>query len=65
MLKFSVRFLCGLFLLTVCLQQVNVSPAIAGEKEERVKLLQQKMEKLQQLLETMKEEKLREQPPTE
>lgn len=64
MLKLGMRFLCCcLFLL--CLQQVYILPAAAGEKEERVQLLQKKMEKLQELLVRMQEEKLREQPPTE
>lgn len=64
MLKLGMRLLCCcLFML--CLQQVYVLPAAAGEKEERVQLLQKKMAKLQELLIRMEEEKLREQPPTE
>jgi len=64
MLNFSRRFLCCC-LFVICLQQIFVVPVIAGEKEERVQLLQQKMEKLQQLLIKLEEQKLREQPPTE
>ncbi len=64
MLKQGSRFLyCCL--LVVCLQQILIFPAVAGEKEKRVQLLQKKMEKLQELLAKMQEEKLREQPPTE
>ncbi|NOQ42670.1 MAG: hypothetical protein GQ563_09270 [Desulfuromusa sp.] len=64
MLKHGKRFLCC-FLFVVCLQQILVFPVVAGEKKERVQLLQKKMEKLQELLVRMQEEKLREQPPTE
>lgn len=64
MLRYGIRFLCC-FLFVVCLQQVLVFPVVAGEKEEQVQLLQKKMEKLQELLVKMQEEKLREQPPTE
>lgn len=64
MLKHVVRFFCC-FLFVVCLQQVLVFPAAAGEQEERVQLLQEKMAKLQELLVKMEEQKLREQPPTE
>lgn len=64
MFKHGIRFLCC-FLFVICLQQILVFPAVAGEKEERVQLLQKKMEKLQELLVRMQEEKLREQPPTE
>lgn len=64
MLKSGIRFLCC-FLFVVFLQQIYVFPVAAGEKEERVQLLQKKMEKLQELLVRMQEEKLREQPPTE
>ena len=64
MLKTLKCFLCC-FLLVICLQQVHVVPALAGEKEERIKLLQEKMKKLQALLVLMEEQKLREQPPTE
>ncbi|SDZ81682.1 hypothetical protein SAMN05660420_00454 [Desulfuromusa kysingii] len=64
MSKYSMSFLYC-FLLLFCLQHIYVPPAVAGEKQERVKLLQQKMEKLQELLAKMEEEKLREQPPTE
>ena len=64
MLRFSTRFLCCL-LLAICLQQVSVVPVAAGEKEERVQLLQQKMDKLQELLVKLEEKKLRQQPPTE
>ncbi|MFK5926399.1 MAG: hypothetical protein QM483_07210 [Desulfuromusa sp.] len=64
MLKHSIRFLCC-FLFVVCMQQIFVAPVVAGEKEERVQLLREKMEKLQELLVMMQEEKLREQPPTE
>ncbi|MDX2480158.1 MAG: hypothetical protein QNK24_07465 [Desulfuromusa sp.] len=62
--RFGTRFFCCV-LFVVCLQQAYVLPVVAGEKEERVQLLQKKMEKLQELLVKLQEEKLREQPPTE
>jgi len=52
-------------LLVICLQQIHVVPVLAVETEERIKLLQEKMKKLQDLLVLMEEQKLREQPPTE
>lgn len=64
MLKMLTCFLCC-FLFVMGLQQIHISPALAGEKEERIKLLQEKMKKLQDLLVLMEEQKLREQPPTE
>jgi len=64
MLKIVKSFLCC-FLVVICLQQIFVPPVQAGEKEERIKLLQEKMKKLQDLLVLMEEQKLREQPPTE
>lgn len=64
MLRRGMRLFCCL-LFVICLQQFCIFPAAAGEKEERVQLLQKKMEKLQELLVKMQEEKLREQPPTE
>jgi hypothetical protein len=64
MSKFIMRFFCCC-LFVVCLQQYFVLPVVAGEKEERIQLLQKKMEKLQQLLVKVQEEKLREKPPTE
>ncbi len=64
MLRIVKYFLCC-FLVVICLQQVFVPPVQAGEKEERIKLLQEKMKKLQDLLVLMEEQKLREQPPTE
>ncbi len=64
MWNFSIRLMCFCLLL-VSLQQIYVSPAIAGEKEERVQLLQKKMAKLKELLHQLEEAKLREQPPTE
>lgn len=64
MLKLGIRFLCCC-LFVLCLQQLYVPPVAAGEKEERVQLLQKKMAKLKELLSRMQEEKLREQPPTE
>ena len=64
MVKATRIFLCC-FLFIFCLQQVFVAPALAGEKEERVKLLQEKMAKLQQLLTKLEEAKLRQQPPTD
>ncbi len=64
MIKLVTRFVyCSLFI--VCLQQVLVLPAIAAQKEERIQLLKQKMEKLQELLAKVKEDELRELPPTE
>lgn len=65
MSKYSMSFCCCFLLLLMCFQLTSVTPAVAGEKEERVQLLQQKMEKLQELLIKMKEAELREQPPTE
>ncbi len=64
MIKHGVRFLCCC-LFMIALQQVIVFPVMAGVKEDRVQLLQKKMEKLQELLIRMQEEELREQPPTE
>jgi len=64
MVKATRIFLCC-FLFIFCLQQVFVAPALAGEKEERVKLLQEKMAKLQELLTKLEEAKLRQQPPTD
>jgi hypothetical protein len=67
MLKKVGRFLCCL-LIVACLQQIVLSPATADEQEDRAKrvqLLKEKMKKLQALLEKVKEEKLREQPPKE
>ncbi len=64
MLNIGLRFVCCI-LFVGCLQQIYIFPVVAGEKEERVQLLQKKMEKLQELLARMQEEKLREQPPTE
>ncbi len=54
-------FLC-LLLLSVCLAPLT-PPAVAGEKEERVQLLQEKLKKLKQLLVQMEEQKLKESPP--
>jgi hypothetical protein len=52
-------------LVMVCfLHLLNIS-AVAGEKEERIRLLQEKMKALQAQLEIVQETKLREQPPTE
>ncbi len=63
MLRIVKYFLCC-FLVAICFQQVFVPPVQAGDKEERVRLLQEKMKKLQDLLVLMEEQKLREQPPT-
>jgi len=64
MVKFTTSLICCL-LFIFCLQQVFVAPVRAGEKEERVKLLQEKMAKLQELLAKLEEAKLRQQPPTD
>jgi len=64
MMKTAQSFLCC-FLLLFCLQQVFVAPVHAGEKEERVKLLQEKMAKLKELLSKLEEAKLRQKPPTD
>ena len=64
MVRFTTSMVCCLLFL-FCLQQVLVSPVMAGEKEERVKLLQEKMAKLQELLVKLEEAKLRQQPPTD
>lgn len=54
-------FLC-LLLFSVCLAPF-APPSFAGEKEERVKLLQEKLKKLKQLLVQMEEQKMKETPP--
>lgn len=64
MVKAAQSFLCC-FLFLFCLQQVFVAPVYAGEKEERVKLLQEKMAKLKELLAKLEEAKLRQKPPTD
>lgn len=56
-------FFCCLFIL--CLQQLSAPLAVAGEKEERIRILQEKMQTLKAQLAEMQEQKLREQPPTE
>lgn len=58
------RFCCYV-LLAIALVQTFSWSASAGEREERIQLLQEKMDKLQELLVKMEEAKLREQPPTE
>ncbi|MCW8859617.1 MAG: DUF5320 domain-containing protein [Deltaproteobacteria bacterium] len=64
MLKFGRRLIfCCLFVF--CLQQFSAPLAAAGEKEERIRLLQEKMQALKAQLETMQEDRLREQPPSE
>jgi len=52
-------------LVVVCLLHLFNVCAVAGEKEERIRLLQEKMKALQAQLEIVQEAKLREQPPTE
>ena len=64
MVKATRSLLYGL-LFVFCLQQIFVAPVQAGEKEERVKLLQEKMAKLQELLTKLEEAKLRQKPPTD
>lgn len=62
------RFMKNLFrctLVMVCLLHLFNVCAVAGEKEERIRLLQEKMKALQAQLEIVQETKLREQPPTE
>ncbi len=52
-------------LLILCVAQLAVGqPTVAGEKEERVQLLQEKLKKLKELLVQMEEQKLKEAPPT-
>ena len=64
MLRKIIPFVCCL-LLVCALQLPVVQPSVAGEKEERVQLLQEKLKKLKQLLVQMEEQKLKETPPTE
>ncbi|WP_303721927.1 hypothetical protein [Malonomonas rubra] len=64
MLRKILPFVCCL-LLVCALQVPIVQPAIANEKEERVRLLQEKLKKLKQLLVQMEEQKLKETPPNE
>lgn len=53
-------------LLVFAIGQAAVStPVLANEKEERVRLLQEKLKKLKKLLVQMEEQKLKETPPTE
>ena len=64
MLRNIIPFCCGL--LSLAFVQVPLTqPVYAGEKEERVKLLQEKLKKLKQLLVQMEEQKLKETPPTQ
>lgn len=64
MLRKVIPFVCCLLL--VCALQVPVAqPAMASEKEERVRLLQEKLKKLKQLLVQMEDQKLKETPPTD
>jgi hypothetical protein len=64
MLKRYIPLFCCLLLLVVA--QVSMGqPALASEKEERVRLLQEKLKKLKQLLVEMEEQKLKETPPAE
>lgn len=62
MLKRLTPLVC-LLLLLAFVQLPLVQPAHAGDKEERIKLLQEKMKKLKKLLVLMEEEKVRETPP--
>ena len=64
MTKMVIRWFCCLLVATTLLPLAGL-PAMAGEREERIQLLQDKMDKLKELLSRMEEEKLREQPPTE
>jgi hypothetical protein len=59
-----IPMFCCLVILAFC-QLSMVPPTLAGEKEERVKLLQEKLKKLKQLLVQMEEQKLKESPPNE
>lgn len=61
--KITQIFFC--LLMVFALQLSTVPATVAGEKEERVELLQKKLEKLKQLLVEMQEQKLKEQPPTD
>lgn len=64
MLRKMIPLICCL--LFFALLQLPLSPSVmAGEKEERVQLLQEKLKKLKQLLVQMEEQKVRETPPTE
>jgi len=62
MLRKYFPILCCLLLLCFCSGSL-VSPVFANEKEERVRLLQEKLKKLKQLLVEMEEQKLKETPP--
>lgn len=53
----TVMIVCLLHLFNVCV--------VAGEKEERIRLLQEKMKALKAQLEIVQEAKMRQQPPTE
>ena len=64
MLRKIIPLFCCLLLLSFVSLPL-VSPSFAGEKEERVQLLQEKLKKLKQLLVQMEEQKLKESPPTE
>lgn len=57
--------LCCCLLVLCALQLPLVQPVVAGEKDERVQLLQEKLKKLKDLLVQMEELKLKESPPTE
>lgn len=60
-----VRAVICLALLVAFQSQLFLPAATAGEKDERILLLQEKMAKLQEMLAELEEQKLREQPPQE
>ncbi|SHJ31988.1 hypothetical protein SAMN02745165_02107 [Malonomonas rubra DSM 5091] len=64
MLRKYIPLLCCLLLLSISCGAV-ITPAFASEQEERVRLLQEKLKKLKQLLVQMEEQKLKETPPQE
>jgi len=63
MYKRLIPLICCLLCLAF-FQGAFPQPSFADEKEERVKLLQEKLKKLKQLLVQMEEQKLKETPPT-
>jgi len=64
MLRRIIPLCCCLLLFSFATLPLVV-PSFAGEKEERVQLLQEKLKKLKQLLVQMEEQKLKESPPTD
>jgi len=65
MTNILIRVIACLALLLPLQSQLLPLPAWAGEKEERIQALQEKMAQLKAMLEDLEEQKLREQPPEE